>query len=153
MSSIIASAVTAWIVVQLIKVSWGLARYGISDISRVSWRILWAGGMPSAHSAVVTATTITILCHSGAQSMIFGLSLIVSSIVIYDRLRMHSIYITFQNRYHFLKEEARKDPLLTDLVGHRVSEIIVGILTGASVGFITGFSGLSGLFHQLPYTF
>lgn len=140
MNSIIASAVTAWIAAQSIKIVWGLARYGSRDICRIPWRILWAGGMPSVHSAVVTATTITILFHSGVESMIFGLSIVVSCIIIYDRLRMHSLYHTFQKRYPSLKEAVQKDPLLKDLVGHRVLEVIIGSLTGACVGWIFYFS-------------
>jgi len=136
MNSIMTSAVTAWITAQSIKVLWGLARYGSRDICRIPWRILWAGGMPSTHSAVVTATTITILFQSGVESMIFGLTVVVSCIIIYDRLRMRSLYNTFQKRYPSLKEAVQKDPLLTDLVGHRISEVIIGVLTGASVGLL-----------------
>ncbi len=142
MENLLITAATAWVAAQFVKVSWGLAEYGSKDISRIPWRIVWAGGMPSAHSAVVTATTISILIHSGAQSMVFGLSLIFSCIVIYDRLRMHAIYSTFQNRYPLLKEDIQGDPILKDLVGHRVPEIIIGILTGAFVGIFYGTSKL-----------
>jgi acid phosphatase family membrane protein YuiD len=134
MNIIITSAVTAWITAELIKIIWGLARYGSRDICRISWRILWAGGMPSAHSAVVTATTITLLFHSGVDSMIFGLTMVVSCIIIYDRLRMYSVYHTFQKRYPSLKKAVQKDAQLTDLVGHSFFEVIIGILTGACVG-------------------
>ena len=136
MNSIIASAVTAWIATQSIKIVWGLARYGSGDICRIPWRILWAGGMPSTHSAVVTATTITVLFHSGVESMLFGVTLVVSCIIIYDRLRMRSIYHTFQKMYPSLKEAVQKDPLLKDLVGHRVLEVLVGTLTGGCVGLL-----------------
>ena len=68
--------------------------------------------------------------------MIFGLTVVVSCIIIYDRLRMRSLYNTFQKRYPSLKEAVQKDPLLTDLVGHRISEVIIGVLTGASVGLL-----------------
>lgn len=134
MNNILTSAGTAWITAQSIKIVWGLAKYGIRDICRIPWRILWAGGMPSTHSAVVTAITITILYHSGIESMIFGLTMVVSCIIIYDRLRMHSLYHTFQKRYPSLKEAVQKDVQLTDLVGHSVLEVIVGIFTGACVG-------------------
>lgn len=136
MNSIIASAVTAWIATQSIKIVWGLARYGSGDICRIPWRILWAGGMPSTHSAVVTATTITVLFHSGVESMLFGVTLVVSCIIIYDRLRMRSIYNAFQKIFPSLEEAVQKDPLLTDLIGHRILEVIVGILTGVSVGLL-----------------
>lgn len=135
MFSIITSVVSAWIAAQFLKILWGLAKYGRDDISRIPWRILWAGGMPSAHSAVVTAATVTILFHSGARSMMFGLSLIFSLIIIYDRLRMRSIYKTFQARYPLLRAEMRTDPMLKDLMGHTVPEVVMGILTGVCVGF------------------
>ena len=149
MGNLLITAATAWIAAQSVKVLWGLAKYGSKDISRIPWRIVWAGGMPSAHSAVVTATTISILYHSGVQSMAFGLSLIFSCIVIYDRLRMHAIYSTFQNRYPLIKEEIQGDPRLADLVGHTAPEVIVGGLTGACVGFMAGASEFNGFFHQI----
>lgn len=134
MNSIIISAVTAWITAQSIKIVWGFVRYGSRDICRIPWRILWAGGMPSAHSAVVTATTLTILFHSGVDSMIFGLTMVVSCIIIYDRLRMHSLYHTFQKKYPSLKKAVHKDAQLIDLVGHSFLEVIIGILAGACIG-------------------
>ncbi|MFC1494171.1 divergent PAP2 family protein [Thermodesulfobacteriota bacterium] len=136
MNSIIFAAVISWFITQFVKVVFGLIKYGLRDRSRMIWRIIWAGGMPSAHSAVITAMTVTILQASGLESPVFGLSVVMSLIVIYDRSRAYSIYSSFQKKYPEFAREVQGDPLLNDLVGHRFSEIIVGVIIGAGVGMI-----------------
>ena len=137
MNTILLSAATAWCIAQLAKISFGLMRHGISDKPRILWRIIWAGGMPSAHSALVSSSALVIYLTSGSQSALFGLSLIAACIVIYDRSRMFAIYRQFQERHPGLKHAVQRDPLLEDLVGHRFSEILVGILIGLGSGFVT----------------
>ena len=136
MNDILAAALAAWVVAQTVKVSYGLLKYGEQDKSRIMWRIIWAGGMPSVHSSVITAAAITILIKTGVDSSIFGLSAVMCLIVIYDRSRMYSIYSTFQKRYPDFAKDIQADPVLRDMVGHRIFEIIVGILIGAVAGFV-----------------
>lgn len=135
-NTILLSAATSWCIAQLAKISFGLMRYGIKDKPRILWRIIWAGGMPSAHSALVSSSALVIYLTSGGQSILFGLSLIVACIVIYDRSRMFVIYRQFQERYPALKHVVQQDPILKDLVGHRLSEILVGIFIGLGSGFV-----------------
>jgi acid phosphatase family membrane protein YuiD len=45
---------------QAIKVLTGFIKYWGEDRSRVIWRIIWAGGMPSVHSSVITSVAVTI---------------------------------------------------------------------------------------------
>jgi len=136
-NAVIIAAAASWFIAQSAKVLFGFMKYGISDISRLKWRILFAGGMPSSHSAFISSTTLTILLSSGADSLLFGLSLVMSCIVVYDAIKIHSIYDTFQKRYPEFREEVKKDPALMDLVGHRLPEVIVGVLIGLSVGLLT----------------
>ena len=137
MNTLIIAAVTAWIVAQTTKVLCGFIRYGLQDRSRVMWRILWAGGMPSSHSAFITAAVFTIFLTYGAESSIFGFALIMSCIIIYDICKMHTIYSTFQNKYPALKEEVQNNPVLKDLVGHRLPEVLAGIMIGLGSGLAT----------------
>jgi uncharacterized protein len=134
MNTILLAALAAWIIAQTVKVLFGFIRYGRDDRARVIWRIIWAGGMPSVHSSVITSVAITILHTAGAESAIFGLAAIMSLIVIYDRSRMYSIYNTFQKRYPDFAVAIQADPVLKDLVGHRPSEIIAGVIIGAVSG-------------------
>ena len=96
MNSILIAAIMSWFITQFAKVVYGFFKYGLQDRSRMAWRLIWAGGMPSSHSAVISSTAVTILITSGAESAIFGLSAVMSMIVIYDRSRMYFIYNTFQ---------------------------------------------------------
>lgn len=134
MNPIIKAAGLSWAVVQILKIVVGLMRYGKADRRRMVWRVVWSGGMPSAHSALITSSAITILATMGTQSPLFGLSLIMACIVIYDRSRAFAIYRTFQDRYPELKDAVQNDPILIDLVGHRFSEILVGVLIGLGCG-------------------
>ena len=134
MNPILKAAIISWLTVQVVKVLVGLVRHGRTDRSRIVWRVVWAGGMPSAHSALITSVVVAIFATMGPQSPVFGLSLIMACIVVYDRSRSFAIYRTFQDRYPALKREVQEDPVLTDLVGHRLSEILVGVLIGVSCG-------------------
>lgn len=136
MNQIILASSLAWVLTQFTKILCGLFRYGLNDKSRFLWRLIWAGGMPSAHSALITSCALTVFLKSGPQSLIFGLSLVMACVVMYDRSRMYAIYQTFQNKYPALKEEVQNDPLLNDLVGHRPQEILVGILIGLASGIL-----------------
>ncbi len=136
MNTIILAAILSWSAVQVAKVLVGLIRYGADDRPRIVWRVVWAGGMPSAHSALIASSAITVFLSAGAQSPLFGLSLVLACIVIYDRSRAYAIYKTFQNRYPMLKQAVNNDPVLKDLVGHRFCEILIGILIGLGCGFI-----------------
>ncbi len=136
MNTIIIAAIISWVIAQLAKILVGLMRYGINDKHRMLWRVVWAGGMPSAHSAMVASCALTIFLTYGGQSLLFGLSLVTACIIIYDRSRMYAIYHTFQNRYPALKQKVQNDPLLKDLIGHRFSEILMGILIGLGSAFV-----------------
>ena len=137
LNTLLIGAGTSWFVAQSTKVLFGLMKYGIGDIARMKWRVIWGAGMPSSHSAFIASTTMIILLSSGMDSMLFGLSLVMSCIVVYDVIKINSIYHTFQQRYPKLRDEVKKDPALMDLVGHSVLEVIVGVLIGLSVGSLT----------------
>lgn len=137
MKAIITSAALAWLVAQVLKVLIGFLRFGSGEKPRTLWRMIWAGGMPSAHSALVTASTLTLFWSCGPQSSLYGFALVMTGIVIYDRSRMFAIYMAFQKKFPALEREVRNDPLLQDLVGHRPLEIIAGILVGLAAGFLT----------------
>jgi acid phosphatase family membrane protein YuiD len=79
---------------------------------------------------------MVIYCTAGGQSLLFGLGMLFSFIVIYDRSRLYAIYRQFQLKYPWLKNDVRSDPILKDLVGHRISEILAGVLIGLGAGVV-----------------
>lgn len=140
MSTVLAAATLSWGVAQTVKVVIGLMRYGPEEISRMGWRMVWAGGMPSAHSALAASCALNIGLSSGWGSPMTGLTLIMALIVIYDRGRTYAIYKTFQRRYPAFGQMVQNDPQLRDLVGHRPGEIIAGMLIGLCCGLGTHLS-------------
>ena len=130
MTAIVASAVLAWAISQISKVGYGVLRHGASDLSRMTWRLIWAGGMPSSHCAFVTAAVVVVGAREGWGSNLFGLALIVFAVVVYDRGKLHHIYCVLQDKFPPFKEQVCDDPMLRDLVGHTTAEIVAGVIIG-----------------------
>ncbi|MCS7003515.1 MAG: divergent PAP2 family protein, partial [Dehalococcoidia bacterium] len=71
---------TAWILAQSLKVVWILVTE-----RRLRPRVfVRAGGMPSSHSAVVTALVTTIGRLLGLDSPLFAIAFFLAAIVMYD---------------------------------------------------------------------
>jgi uncharacterized protein len=130
-NKILMAAILAWTLSQVAKVLYGLYRYGRKDVALVSWRLIWAGGMPSSHSAFTVATALMSGLQAGFESVEFAIATVVATVVIYDRSRMHHIYSVFRHRFPALDAEVAGDSMLTDLVGHTVGQVIAGIIIGA----------------------
>jgi acid phosphatase family membrane protein YuiD len=105
----------------------------------LNFRYLYAsGGMPSVHSAVVTALATTALILSGGGSSIFGVTAVVAAIVIYDSLGMRravgeqavalNMVISSLNsgKVWVQKPETK----LNEVLGHRPFEVVVGGVMG-----------------------
>lgn len=81
------SALFSWVLAQILKVLVNLFRGKPQGFDGVFLEFLWkTGGMPSSHSAAVTALTTSIGFIEGASSSIFIAMLVISSIVIRDAL-------------------------------------------------------------------
>ncbi len=92
------------------------------------------GHMPSTHSAFVTALVITTGRLTGFNSGTFLVAFSMSIIIIDDALRLR-MYLGDQGRYlnmlvQSLKMDAKDFPKLKERIGHRFSEVLVGILFG-----------------------
>ncbi|MCP4006620.1 MAG: divergent PAP2 family protein [bacterium] len=137
MTPIVYTAVAAWALSQLLKVVIAFLRIGRGESGRVVWRLVWAGGMPSSHSAFTTSTLVMIALTEGIGSSLFGLAFVFTAIVIYDRTKLHHIYLIFQSHFPALATEAARDPRLKDLVGHTTAEVAVGVAIGLAAAGIT----------------
>lgn len=110
--------------------------YSIRD-GRISPRYLvTAGGIPSAHTAFVTALAVSVGIREGFTSDVFAVAAVFSAIVIYDAFRLrghvqkHAVII---NR-HVL--ERAGEERLSEMVGHSVPEIVAGLLFGGGLSAI-----------------
>ena len=77
---LINAGVLSWITAQVIKL---IYYYGRNKQVRME-RLTGAGGMPSAHSAVVCSVTVSALVNYGFSSPIFAIAFILTMIVLYD---------------------------------------------------------------------
>jgi len=98
-------------------------------------RLLGAGGMPSSHSAVVTALATLVGVNEGFNTPIFAITVFFSLIVIYDacgvrraagkQARILNQIINNKNLAANVVNEK-----LTELLGHTPFEVLVGSVIG-----------------------
>ena len=99
-----------------------------------------SGGMPSSHSALITAITLSIGLKDGFHSSYFFLAIAFSLVVIYDaRGIRHTVgkHATLLNQT-LMSSSSKK---LNESIGHTLPEIIAGI----SIGIIISL----GLYNML----
>ena len=90
------------------------------------------GGMPSAHTAFVTALTVSLGLHHGFASEFFAVAFVFSVIVVYDLVRVRGAVHAHSQILAMLLEQVRlrKTVVLPHLVGHTISEILAGLGVG-----------------------
>jgi hypothetical protein len=96
--------------------------------------------MPSTHSAFVSALIVTTGHYYGVNSGAFLVAFSLSIIIFDDALRLR-MYLGDQGRYlnnlvQDLKIDQKKFPRLKERVGHRTSEVIVGIIYGIALSYL-----------------
>ncbi|MFS0646630.1 divergent PAP2 family protein [Siminovitchia sp. 179-K 8D1 HS] len=114
---------------------------------RLDWSLLTStGGMPSSHSAAVTALSTGIALETGLGSSLFAVSAVFAIIVMFDATGVrrqageHAIVLNqlvsdFQRFIEEAKEwpekpEQEKREELKELLGHKPVEVFFGGLTG-----------------------
>lgn len=117
-----------------------------------SFRIAFStGGMPSSHSAAVTALTTAIGIVEGVTSSVFALACIFSVITMYDASGvrrqagehaaiLNQLMKDFQTFFEEAKdwnkkEEKERREDLKELLGHEPIEVFFGAITGVLVAF------------------
>ncbi len=130
----------------------GLISWGIGQTVKVpveylrthawNWALLFsAGGMPSTHSALMTAITLSIGLFDGFNTPLFALAFALSMIVMYDatgirrQAGMHAQKINVMINELF-NGQPISDQLLKEVLGHSPLQVTMGILLGTVVSFI-----------------
>jgi hypothetical protein len=110
------------------------------------WSLIFGtGGMPSSHSAVVTAAAAGVGHYVGFDSPLFGLAFAVASVVIYDATnirRQAGFHAQQINRIINKVFEGRAKPVkefeeLREVLGHSPAEALGGIVLGILVSIGT----------------
>jgi len=136
-NQVLIAALIAWLLAQIIKLPIDYLRK-----RRWNWALLFSpGGMPSSHSALVTAATHMIGLSYGFDQPLFGLAVVVAIVVIYDATgirRQAGLQATLINA--MIRDLASGHPLkgeqLREVLGHTPLEALGGILLGLATAQI-----------------
>jgi len=131
------AGLAAWAVAQLLKMP-------LDYIRSRHWNwslLLTTGGMPSSHSALVTATTLAIGLYYGFDNPTFALGVVITMVVTYDAAGVRQQAGIHAQRINMLFEELmRGHPIdekdLREVIGHTPLEVAGGILLGIVVAII-----------------
>jgi acid phosphatase family membrane protein YuiD len=134
---VLISALIAWSLAQIIKIPMEYLHTG-----KWNWALLFrAGGMPSSHSALITAATHSIGLIYGFNTAAYALAFVSSMIVIYDATGIRrqagkhaeiiNAMINDLATGHPLREEQ-----LREVLGHTPMEAVGGLLWGFGVAQI-----------------
>ncbi len=132
-------SVSAWAVAQFLKVLVGLVRDRRLDLSY----FVTSGGMPSAHSATVSALTTAVAMIQGLNSVAFGIAAILAMVVMYDAAgvrRAVSRQSVILNR--IVKEILARRPRdevehdLREFIGHTPFQVIIGAALGIFIAWL-----------------
>ena len=139
-NQVLIAGLTAWALAQVIKIPLDYFR-----TRRWNWALFFTtGGMPSSHSALMTATTLAIGLYNGLESPLFALGVALTMIVTYDAagVRMQAgihaqrINVLFNELLHGHMVDQKE---LREVIGHTPLEVIGGILFGLIVATIQWF--------------
>jgi acid phosphatase family membrane protein YuiD len=132
------TALSAWALAQILKMPVHYAQTRIWDWSL----LLRAGGMPSSHSALVTATAHGIGLAIGFDTPLFALSVTVAMIVIYDATGIRreagrqAAIINAIVQDILEGHPLRSQEKLREVLGHSPMEALVGSILGIVVAQI-----------------
>lgn len=136
-SSIFWSGVSGWMIASILKIVVNWRRTG-----GVDFRALTSlGGMPSAHSAMVSALATSVGLREGFGSAIFVVTLAFAMLVMFDAStvrRAAGLQATLLNQIVdvALKQHHLPTEKLKEILGHTRVEVFVGMLVGVGAGMV-----------------
>ena len=143
-NQVLLGTLISWALAQMLKLPVGYLR-----TRRWNWALLLrAGGMPSSHSALITATTHGIGLVAGFDTPLFALGVAISMIVIYDATGIrrqagrHATMINTIMRDLLEGQPLRHRDELIEVLGHSPAEAIAGLLLG--IGVAQGLDAIIG---------
>lgn len=130
------SAFLAWLIAQVLKLLFDYIRTRRIDFSVM----VSTGGMPSSHSAMVSALAASIGFSTGFSSPLFALALGFALVVMFDaqsfrRAAGQQARLLNQIVEELFKEHHLPEKKLAELLGHTRYEVFVGMLLGVGVAW------------------
>ena len=129
------AAILAWFIAQVIKVVLVFVEERRFDLAKM----ISSGGMPSSHSALITAMTASVGKTAGLDSVAFAIAAVTSLVVMYDAANVrreagkHAELLNKIARDLYPDNQANQEKL-KELLGHKLIEVVAGALLGITVG-------------------
>lgn len=132
-------ALTACLVAQILKLVFEYSTHGKINLRAM----VETGGMPSAHSALVTALAVAVGETAGWSSSEFAVAAIFAVIVMYDAAGVRQAAgkqarILNQIIDEFFHDAALNEDRLKELLGHTPVQVFAGSALGAIIAWAAG---------------
>jgi acid phosphatase family membrane protein YuiD len=131
------AALTAWVIAQALKIP-----VEFFKTRELNWSLLFStGGMPSSHSALVSAAALSIGLNNGFGSAAFALSIVLAMVIIYDasgirrQAGLHAEKINVLVN-EFLQGQPISQVQLREVLGHTHRQVIAGIFLGVAIALL-----------------
>ena len=137
-NQILVNSLLAWAAAQIIKTILYAAVHRQIDIHR----LFGDGGMPSGHSATVTAMATTAALEYGLDSPIFAITAIFGIVVMHDAMGVrreagkHAEVLN--NLIASLNQDVPPEEALKEFLGHTPLQVCFGALLGVGVALLLG---------------
>lgn len=133
-------SILSWLMAQLIKTIIHAITYKTLDLSR----LCGDGGMPSGHSATVTALAICLGIKEGFSSPYFSIAAIIAIVVMHDAMGVRREAGRHAQVLNSIAEELQRmvnpsiatDVKLKEFLGHTPLQVIFGSLLGIVVAVV-----------------
>ena len=131
------AAILAWVAAQVIKVLLVLFDEKRLDLSKM----ISSGGMPSSHSALITAMTASVGKTTGLDSVAFAIAAVTSLVVMYDAANVrreagkHAELLNKIARDLYPDNHMNQEKL-KELLGHKQIEVAAGAIIGITIGVL-----------------
>lgn len=134
------AAITSWLLSQFIKTFIGFCESSVHSLPVFFDLLIWrTGGMPSSHTALVTALSTTIGFKQGVSSDLFIFSIFSAMIVIRDAMgvrRSSGVQAKMLNEVGAKMAETMNTSFkpVKEIQGHTPVEVFAGIIVGIVIG-------------------
>jgi len=144
-NKILISGVLAWLIAQVCK-----AINNVIITGKFSWeRLFGDGGMPSGHSATVTAVMVSAGLYCGFDSPVFAVAAILAIIVMHDAMNVrlqsgkqaHLLNVMAESFERLTGEDLPNEEKLKELLGHTPLQVVAGFGLGLLVAIVFYFVG------------
>lgn len=138
MNKVLLVSLCAWAIAQVMKTLILLIRK-----KRIDFSYFISGGMPSSHSATVSALAASVAVIEGFGSVAFGITVILALVVMYDAAsvrrwvgRQSTVLNRIMQEIRFRRPVAELEHDLWEFVGHTPFQVIVGAVLGVIVAWL-----------------